>query len=151
MVKFEESRKMLLESCKEYVACSCKMNGALLVLKDCIDSALHRQYLNRELNGKRIAYIECELCDFSTSIKAIFYLLPFNPIPHDDSWSIKEKKIIDDINSCIIKKGNYITIPNFNSKLVCLKHGIIAVDVKTVFFNIDSIENMDIDKIIINQ
>ena len=149
MVKFEESRKILLESYKEYVACDCKMNGALLVLKDCIDSALRQQYLNKELDGRRIAYIKCEPSTLSFSVDVTFYLLPFEPFSIDEDWSAKEKSIMAEVNACIINNGNYFTITKFNEVLGNLKHHLTPVKRMIRYFYMDNIDNMNINNIII--
>lgn len=149
MIQFEESKKLYLDSYRAYIANGCMMSGALYKIKECIDKALHHQYLDKELNYMRIARIKCEVDTFSSSVQATFYLLPFEPFTIEDDWSAREKSIMKEVNNYIINKGNYYSITQFNERLEGLKHHLSPVKRFRTYFYMENIENMDIYNIII--
>lgn len=149
MIQFEESRKLYLDSYRAYIANGCMMSGALYKIKECINKALHHQYLDKELDGKRIAYIKCEQSTISFSIDVTFYLLPFEPFTIEDDWSAKEKSIMAEVNQCIINERNYSDIIEYNNRLERLKHCLSPVKRFRTYFYMENIENMDIYNIII--
>lgn len=147
MIQFEESRKLYLDSYREYVKNGCIMNGAIHQIKNCMDIALKQQYLDKELDGRRIAYIKCEPSTFSLSVDATFYLIPFDPFTIKDDWSAREKSIMEEVNYYIVNKGNYYSITQFNGRLEGLKHHLAPVIRMNNFFYMENIENIDINNI----
>lgn len=147
MIQFEESRKLYLDSYREYIKYGCMMNGSLYQIKNCIDIALRQQYLDKELDGRRIAYIKCEPSTFSFSVDATFYLLPFEPFTIKDDWSAKEKSIISEVNQYIVDESNSFYITEFNNRLGGLKHHLAPVSRMDKFFYMENIENIDIHNI----
>lgn len=149
MIQFEESKKLYLDSYREYVKNGCIMNGAIHQIKNCMDIALKQQYLDKELDGRRIAYIKCEPSTFSLSVDATFYLLPFEPFTIEDNWSAKEKSIMAEVNQYIIDKYNYSDITEFNNRLGGLKHYLAPVKRMIKYFYMENIDTIDINNIII--